>query len=147
MGGRTFWTPTRRNPTETCRGLLFSNVCFLSCSFMSWSWWLSLGHCTILQILLVFYFGQAATPTTTYSCLDFFVLRSFVCLKIQPPRFFHLLPGPCHCFSAECAHPRPEDAGLDDNRTVSPSASPSTIPIEGDTDEEQGKFAPASATV
>lgn len=35
MGGRTFWTPTRRNPSETCRGLLFSNVCFLSCSFMS----------------------------------------------------------------------------------------------------------------
>ena len=62
--------------------------------------------------------------------------------------------------------PLPEDAGLDDNRTVSPTASPRSIPTEGDTDEEQGElarsleshfrhidkstpasFAPASATV
>ena len=37
--------------------------------------------------------------------------------------------------------PLPEDAGLDDNRTVSPTASPRSIPTEGDTDEEQGELA------
>ena len=37
--------------------------------------------------------------------------------------------------------PLPEDAGLDDNRTVSPTASPRSIPTEGDTDEEQDELA------
>ena len=37
--------------------------------------------------------------------------------------------------------PLPEDALVDDNRTVSPTASPRSIPTEGDTDEEQGELA------